>query len=89
MASKWFYARDGQRIGSVSSAELQSLAALGKLLRTDLLWKEGMADWRSVSQFPKLFPEDEAGGNLRSRLEVNLAALVWCGGSVAKRPTQQ
>jgi hypothetical protein len=60
MASKWFYARDGRKSGPISSAELKSLAASGKLRRTDLLWKEGMADWRPADQFPKLFPAEAA-----------------------------
>jgi len=60
MASEWHYCRDGETYGPVSSADLKKLAATGKLLRTDLLWKEGMADWKPADQFPKLFPEEEA-----------------------------
>lgn len=60
MASEWLYSRDGEDFGPVSSAELKQLAVTGKLLRTDLLWKEGMADWKPADQFPKLFPDEES-----------------------------
>ncbi len=60
MASEWHYSRDGETYGPVSSADLKKLAATGKLLRTDLLWKDGMADWKPADQFPKLFPEEKA-----------------------------
>ena len=60
MASQWHYSRDGKEFGPVSSAELKKLAATEKLLRTDFLWKEGMADWKPAGQFPKLFPDEES-----------------------------
>ena len=40
----------------MSSSELMELAKNGQLLPTDLLWKEGMAEWKPASSFPKLFP---------------------------------
>jgi hypothetical protein len=59
MASEWHYSRDGEDFGPVSSAELKQLAATGKLLRTDVLWKEGMTEWKPAGEFRKLFPEEE------------------------------
>lgn len=55
MSSQWLYSRDGTDHGPVSSAELMELAKNGQLLPTDLLWKEGMAEWKPASTFPKLF----------------------------------
>ena len=56
MSSQWLYSRDGNDHGPVSSSELMELAKNGQLLPTDLLWKEGMAEWKPASSFPKLFP---------------------------------
>ena len=55
MATEWFYARGDQKHGPVSSAELGQLARSGKLLRTDLIWKEGMSQWRPAGESAKLF----------------------------------
>lgn len=60
MASEWYYSRDGEDHGPVSSVELKSLATKGVLRRTDLLWKEGMAEWKPASDFPRLFPDEQA-----------------------------
>jgi len=56
MADQWIYSRDGTDHGPVSSSTLVELAKNGELLPTDLLWKEGMAEWKPASSFPKLFP---------------------------------
>ena len=55
MASQWLYSRDGTEHGPVSSSEVMELAKNGQLLPTDFLWKEGMAEWKPASGFPKLF----------------------------------
>jgi hypothetical protein len=56
MADQWLYSRDGNDHGPVSSSTLVELAKNGQLLPSDLLWKEGMAEWKPASSFPKLFP---------------------------------
>lgn len=60
MASQWHYSRDGKDFGPISSAQLIERARKGELLRTDLLWKEGMADWKPAGDFPRLFPDEAA-----------------------------
>lgn len=60
MASAWHYMKDGKQCGPVSSAELKKLASSGELQSTDVLWKEGMADWVPACELPGLkdvFPE--------------------------------
>jgi hypothetical protein len=51
----WYYAKDEQQQGPVTPAQLKSLANSGKLLPTDLVWKEGMADWAPASDVKGLF----------------------------------
>ncbi len=42
---EWFYAKNGKREGPVSGATLKSLIVSGEIASTDLVWREGMADW--------------------------------------------
>jgi len=51
----WFYGRDGQQQGPVSSAGLKQLADSGQLRPDDLVWQEGMAKWVAASQVKGLF----------------------------------
>jgi hypothetical protein len=59
MSTKWYYTRNGESHGPISSAELRSLAAAGGLDSTDLLWKHGMDGWKPAAVFPRLFPAAE------------------------------
>jgi len=56
MSSKWTYSRGGTDYGPVSSVELAELAKNGQLLPTDLLWRDGMSEWKPAGSFSKLFP---------------------------------
>lgn len=44
MSTSWFYTRDDNRFGPVSSRRLKELAASGELLPSDMLWTDGMAE---------------------------------------------
>lgn len=55
MAAKWYYSHDGARKGPVESQQLIELAKSGQLLPEDLLWKEGMVDWKPAGEAKKLF----------------------------------
>ena len=57
MSSKWFWAHDGQKNGPVESTEIHALARSGRLLPTDLIWKEGLADWVEARKVKGLFPD--------------------------------
>lgn len=64
MSSQWLYSRDGTEHGPVSFSELVASAKTGKLLPTDLLWKEGMAEWKPAGSVPKLFPPQASAGEV-------------------------
>ncbi len=42
---EWYYAKDNQQHGPISTTELQAMAADGRLAANDLVWKEGLGDW--------------------------------------------
>jgi len=51
---EWYLARDGQQHGPISAAEMNKIIELGYLLPTDLVWRQGLADWQPASEaFPK------------------------------------
>jgi len=52
---EWFYAKEGKQLGPVSSDELRRLASEKSLGPTDLVWKEGMANWRPASEIEGIF----------------------------------
>lgn len=52
----WHYAKGGVTHGPVASAELKRLAATGGLSAQDLIWKEGMKEWRPAGDVQGLFP---------------------------------
>ena len=60
MAEQWFYSVAGTKQGAVSSKELVALARSGKLCPTDLVWKDGMAEWQPAGKVKGLFPATPA-----------------------------
>lgn len=56
MATEWHYSKGGQQHGPVSAADLKALTKSGELLPTDMIWKEGMAEWKPAGSLKGLFP---------------------------------
>ncbi len=55
MASEWHYEKSGQKLGPISASELKAKAKSGELVATDLVWKDGMVDWRQAGRVKGLF----------------------------------
>ncbi|MEI6675573.1 MAG: GYF domain-containing protein [Verrucomicrobiota bacterium] len=52
----WFFTREGERLGPVSLAELRVKAQEGGLNpRLDLVWMQGMAEWKPAGEIDALF----------------------------------
>jgi hypothetical protein len=56
----WYFIQNGTKHGPVAGTELKALAEAGKLLPTDLVWKEGMSGWKPTSSVRGLFPAGAA-----------------------------
>jgi hypothetical protein len=54
MAELWYYTSEGKRMEPVTAGELRHLAEAGFLQPTDLVWKEGMANWAAASSIKGL-----------------------------------
>jgi uncharacterized RDD family membrane protein YckC len=46
----WFYADGSERRGPVTAENLRALTASGVVTSDTLVWREGMADWRPLSE---------------------------------------
>ena len=57
MPEVWYYAKDDEQQGPVSTQDLRQLATNGKLMPDDYVWKEGMEEWTPASHLTGLFPE--------------------------------
>lgn len=60
MAAEWYYSKEEEQFGPVSTDELKALAESGELLPTDLIWKEGVAEWTPAGKSKGLFPSTPA-----------------------------
>ena len=56
MNADWFYSVGDTRQGPVTEDDLKALAADGRLKPSDLVWRDGMADWVEARTVPALFP---------------------------------
>lgn len=52
--AQWYYAKNGQQIGPIDDAGLQGLISSGQVNSSDLVWKDGMANWVPASTVPEL-----------------------------------
>ena len=50
----WYYSKNGTQLGPISAEELKGKAGVGEIFATDLVWKEGMADWQPFGQVVEL-----------------------------------
>jgi TM2 domain-containing membrane protein YozV len=55
VSQEWYYSVNGDRQGPITAAELKKLAEAGTLKATDLVWKDGMADWAQAKTIKGLF----------------------------------
>ena len=53
MASEWYYIKNGQTKGPVTSRKLIELARSGELGRNDLVWRKGLEFWIAAKKIKK------------------------------------
>jgi len=56
----WYYAQGDEENGPVTAVQLKALAEQGKLRPSDLVWKEGMEDWKPANEVRGLFSAEAA-----------------------------
>lgn len=55
MATEWYVRRKEKKLGPFSNKDLRKLVTAGKLAPSDLIWREGLADWVAASRVESLF----------------------------------
>ena len=60
---EWYYAKHGKQEGPVSTDALKSLINTGQVAPTDLVWREGMAEWTPAAQVGELSGGAPAAGS--------------------------
>jgi hypothetical protein len=51
---EWYYAKNDRQLGPVTMVSLRQLIASGSVRPTDLVWREGMANWAQVRTIAEL-----------------------------------
>lgn len=70
--SQWYYARDDEQQGPVSSAILRKLVANGEISPDDLVWREGMDDWVPARQLKGLFSQSSSSSHIEAPSGISL-----------------
>lgn len=60
MTTKWYYAKDDNRVGPVEDAEFRQLAESGGLEPFDRVWKKGMKHWTPAAAVPGVLAAEPA-----------------------------
>jgi hypothetical protein len=60
MTTQWYYVHDAKRLGPFTARQLAELAAAGKILPTDTVWKEGMEKGVPAEKVKNLFAHAQA-----------------------------
>src|SRR5262245_45924850 len=56
MADQWYYARGEVKLGQFAASQLKDLAAGGRILLADTVWKAGIEGGVSAAKVKNLFP---------------------------------
>ena len=71
MAAQWFYRRAGAESatehGPFTSGKIRRMVSRGEIEPTDLLWKQGMDEWRPAGESATLFGRADARAARRQR----------------------
>src|SRR5216684_6371639 len=64
MTTQWYYVHDAKRLGPFTARQLAELAAAGKILPTDTVWKEGMEKGVPAEKVKNLLAHAQADAGL-------------------------
>jgi hypothetical protein len=86
---EWYYAKDDRQLGPVTMVSLRQLIASGSLRPTDLVWRDGMANWAQVRTIGELFSAASAMTPRTPGNEPVLDAVLVDDDFVASQPAAQ
>ena len=59
MPDKWYFGQNGMQKGPVALEALQEMAQRGEVRTQDLVWHEGLSDWKEAGSVAEIFPAAE------------------------------
>lgn len=59
---QWYYSKNSTQLGPVSLDELRAKFASGEVSPADLVWRDGLPDWKPVSEMAELAVIPAPGG---------------------------
>ena len=80
----WYYTKMGIQQGPVPEDELQNKIRRGEIGDSNLIWREGMADWKPYAQIPEL----QSGGSVVKDREGPPPMVVEAVPAAPSHPTQ-
>lgn len=51
---QWYYSKNSTQLGPISDQEMREKTTSGEILKTDMVWREGMPDWSMAGNVPEL-----------------------------------
>jgi hypothetical protein len=60
-AGRWFYRRDGKKLGPVTTAIVTRMLSGGELPQNTEVWRDGLTAWTAASELPELMAAVAAG----------------------------
>lgn len=51
---QWYYSKNATQLGPVSIDELKAKLASGEVSGIDMVWREGLPDWKKAAEMPEL-----------------------------------
>lgn len=51
---QWYFAKNGVQMGPIGIEELKAKLASGEVSGSDMVWRDGMPDWRKAAEVPEL-----------------------------------
>jgi hypothetical protein len=51
---QWYYSKNSAQLGPITLDELKAKLASGEVAPSDVVWREGMQDWRPAGTLPEL-----------------------------------
>ncbi|NNM30058.1 MAG: DUF4339 domain-containing protein [Akkermansiaceae bacterium] len=83
---EWFYAKGGAQEGPVDLATLQAKLQGGELSPTDLVWREGMAEWTAAEKVPEVAPSAAVPGTAAAPEVPSQTAAAAASGAAPMTP---
>jgi hypothetical protein len=59
---QWYYSKNSTQLGPVSQDELRAKLASGEVSPADLVWRDGLPDWKPASEMAELALGPATGG---------------------------